>query len=206
AAAGRTQENKGFVLVGRCGCHGFACGEFTVELRIAGYRSPKTPLQSMLFSPFLATRYLKPKRTFVSIITVISILGVALGVWAMIVVIAVFTGYGERIKESILGFEPHLVIRPGEILKDWVGPYEKIKAMEGIESVTPFVEGPVVMEFQGLRTAPVIRGMLPPEGKELERLRKKIARQPDPADPDNPAKTIPRGDFFGENDFYSAVI
>ena len=73
----------------------------------------------MLFSPFLATRYLKPKRTFVSLITVISILGVTLGVWAMIVVIAVFTGYGERIKDSILGFEPHLVVESGGIIKDW---------------------------------------------------------------------------------------
>ncbi len=160
----------------------------------------------MLLSPFLASCYLKPKRTFVSIITVISILGVSLGVWAMIVVIAVFTGYGERIKESILGFEPHLVIRPGGILEDWVEPYEKIKELEGVESVTPFVEGNVVMEFQGLRSAPVIRGMLPPEGKELERLRKKIAKRPDPLDPDNPAKATPQGDFFGENDFYSAVI
>ncbi|HAP77973.1 MAG TPA: HAD-IB family hydrolase [Acidimicrobiaceae bacterium] len=64
---------------------------------------------AMFFSPFLATRYLKPKRTFVSIITLISILGVALGVWAMIVVNSVFTGYGVRMKESILGVAPHLV-------------------------------------------------------------------------------------------------
>lgn len=157
----------------------------------------------MFLSPFLATRYIQPKRTFVSIITVISILGVSLGVWAMIVVMSVFTGYGERVKESILGFEPHMVIRPAEILRDWVEPYQKIKEMEGVASVTPFVEGNVVMEFKGLRSAPVIRGILPPEGAELERLRKKIVRRPDPKDP---TKEIPMGDFFGENDFYSAVV
>lgn len=160
----------------------------------------------MFFSPFLASRYLKPKRTFVSIITVISILGVSLGVWAMIVVIAVFTGYGERIKESILGSEPHLVIDNGGILKDWPEPYEKIKAVEGVSSVTPFVQGQVVMDFNKRRSAPLIRGILPPEGADLERLRRKLAKEPDPTDPGNRAKDKTRGDFFGENDFYGAVI
>ena len=120
----------------------------------------------MLFSPFLATRYLKPKRTFVSLITVISILGVALGVWAMVVVIAVFTGYGERIKDSILGFEPHLVINSGGIIRDWPETVEKVAAVEGVVSVTPFVYGQVIMDFGGRRSAPMIRGILPPEGDE----------------------------------------
>lgn len=159
----------------------------------------------MFFSPFLATRYLKPKRTFVSIITVISILGVALGVWLLAVVIAVFTGYGERIKESILGFEPHLVIDSGGILRDWPEPYEKIKAMEGVVSVTPYVRGQVVMDFQGLRSAPMIRGILPPDGAELERMRSKLAKDPDPRDPLDPKKALPRGDF-SINDPYSAVV
>ncbi|MCB1204374.1 MAG: ABC transporter permease [Verrucomicrobiae bacterium] len=159
----------------------------------------------MFFSPFLATRYLKPKRTFVSIITVISILGVALGVWLLAVVIAVFTGYGERIKESILGFEPHLVIDSGGILRDWPEPYEKIKAMEGVVSVTPYVRGQVVMDFQGLRSAPMIRGILPPEGAELERMRSKLAKDPDPRDPLDSKKALPRGDF-SITDPYSAVV
>lgn len=159
----------------------------------------------MLFSPFLATRYLKPKRTFVSIITVISILGVALGVWLLAVVIAVFTGYGERIKDSILGFEPHMVIDTGGILRDWPEVYEKISAVEGVVSVTPYVRGQVVMDFEGLRSAPVIRGVLPPEGDELERMRAKLAKGPDPKHPTDPTKTVPRGDF-DLNDFYSAVI
>lgn len=159
----------------------------------------------MLFSPFLATRYLKPKRTFVSLITVISILGVALGVWAMVVVISVFTGYGERIKDSILGFEPHLVIDSGGIVQDWPGLVEKVSEVEGVVSVTPFVRGQVVMDFEGLRSAPMIRGILPPEGDELERMRGKLAKTPDATDPANPQKTVIKGDF-NINDPYSAVI
>ncbi len=159
----------------------------------------------MFFSPFLATRYLKPKRTFVSIITVISILGVALGVWLLAVVIAVFTGYGERIKESILGFEPHLVIDSGGIVQDWPDAVEKVAAVEGIITVTPYVRGQVVMDFAGLRSAPMIRGILPPEGEELDRMKSKIGKSPDPNHPLDPSKSIPRGEF-DLNDFYSAVI
>jgi len=159
----------------------------------------------MFFSPFLATRYLKPKRTFVSIITVISILGVALGVWLLAVVIAVFTGYGERIKDSILGFEPHLVIDSGGIVRNWPEAVEKVAAVEGVISVTPYVRGQVVMDFAGLRSAPMIRGILPPEGEELARMRGKLAKTPDPKHPLDPSKAIPRGDF-DLKDFYSAVI
>lgn len=157
----------------------------------------------MFFSPFLASRYLKPKRTFLSIITVISVVGVALGIWAMIVVISVFTGYGEKVKNSILGFDPHLVIDNGGFTKNWYEVCEKVKTVPGIKSATPFVQGQVVMDFKGLRSAPTIRGILPPTGSELELLSGKIAKGPDP---DDPSKLVPRGKFFGENDFYSAVI
>jgi len=160
----------------------------------------------MFFSSFVAIRYLKPKRTFVSIISVISILGVALGVWAMIVVNSVFTGYGERIKESIIGFEPHIVVDSGGSLKNWPVVYEKIRSIEGVVSVTPYVSGQVIMSFQDWRSAPVIRGILPPEGEELERMMAKLARQSDPSFPHDSTKTIPQGEFIGENDFYSAVI
>jgi len=160
----------------------------------------------MFFSPFIAARYLQPKRTFVSIITVISILGVALGVWLLAVVIAVFTGYGERIKESILGFEPHLVIDSGGIIEDFVPLLEMIEATEGVSAATPFVRGQVVMDFAGMRSAPVIRGILPPKGEELERMNAKIALAPDPEAPDDPDRTVPQGEFFGDHDYYSAII
>lgn len=160
----------------------------------------------MFFSPFLASRYLKPKRTFVSIITVISILGVALGVWLLAVVIAVFTGYGERIKDSILGFEPHLTIDGGGIIENWPEVVETANKIEGVDWTTPLVRGQVVMDFAGLRSFPMIHGILPPKDSELERMESKMALAPDPDHPGDESKMIPRGEFFGDNDFYSAVI
>lgn len=163
----------------------------------------------MRFSSFVAARYLKPKRTFVSIITVISILGVALGVWLLSVVIAVFTGYGEKLKESVLGAQPHLILNTGGIIENWPETYEAVKEVEGITSVTPFVSGQVVMQVTNergtFRLAPMIRGILPPEGEELERLNRQIVKAKDRLAPLESEETIPMGEF-DVSGFYSAVI
>ena len=163
----------------------------------------------MRFSSFVAARYLKPKRTFVSIITVISILGVALGVWLLSVVIAVFTGYGEKLKESVLGAQPHLILNTGGIIENWPETYEAVKEVEGITSVTPFVSGQVVMQVTNergtFRLAPMIRGILPPEGEELERLNRQIVKTKDRLAPLESEETIPMGEF-DVSGFYSAVI
>ena len=120
------------------------------------------------FSPFLALRYRKPKGGFVSVITLISVLGVALGVMILVVVIAVFTGFGEKIKETIIGFEPHLTVDANGILVEWVDLMDEIRAVDGVTSVTPFVQGQVIMDFQGRRLAPVMRAIYPDEA-EIER-------------------------------------
>ena len=62
------------------------------------------------FELFLALRYLRPKRTFVSVITLISILGVALGVAVLIIVISVMSGFDHELRDKILGFNAHLTV------------------------------------------------------------------------------------------------
>src|SRR5436305_9783113 len=62
------------------------------------------------FELFLALRYLRPKRTFVSVITLISIIGVMLGVAVLITVISVMTGFDRELRDKILGFNAHLRI------------------------------------------------------------------------------------------------
>ena len=57
-------------------------------------------MQPRGFSLFLALRYLKPKRTFLSIITLISILGVTLGVMVLILVISVMTGFEQELQRK----------------------------------------------------------------------------------------------------------
>lgn len=64
------------------------------------------------FSLFLALRYLQPKRSFVSVITAISIIGVMLGVGVLLVVIAVMSGFENEFKKQLLEFEPHIILKP----------------------------------------------------------------------------------------------
>ncbi|MAP17234.1 MAG: hypothetical protein CMO49_05615, partial [Verrucomicrobiales bacterium] len=108
------------------------------------------------FSLFLALRYLKPKRTYVSIITLISIIGVALGVGVLIVVIAVMTGFEKRLEDLILGFEPHLRVEqygfnntenPNSDESRWDNLMVKIKTIEEVKSVAPYVMGQVLLQF-----------------------------------------------------------
>ena len=64
------------------------------------------------FSLFLALRYLKPKRTFLSIITLISILGVTLGIMVLILVISVMTGFEQELRRKVIGFDGMPVHEP----------------------------------------------------------------------------------------------
>src|SRR5512139_388570 len=86
----------------------------------------------MKYEWFIGLRYLKAKRkqTFISIITFISIAGVTLGVWALIVVLSVMSGFEKTLKEKIVGTQAHLVVvkssqegmdRYGEVLRKLEG-------------------------------------------------------------------------------------
>ena len=93
---------------------------------------------SSKFSLFLALRYLKPKRTFVSIITLISVIGVTLGVAVLIIVISVMAGFEAKIKEVVLGFEPHITVeKTGDIYL----PFPELKPTfdddEDLENLDP---------------------------------------------------------------------
>lgn len=114
------------------------------------------------FSLFLALRYLKPKRTFVSVITLISVLGVTLGITVLILVISVMTGFDMELRSKVLGFEPHILVqKPNEALGDWQPLLKQIRSTPSVVAAAPFVQGPVVVEFGNQRMTPVIRGIDP---------------------------------------------
>src|ERR1700753_1811261 len=62
------------------------------------------------FELLLALRYLRPKRTFVSIITLISVVGVMLGVAVLIIVISVMSGFDHDMQEKFFGFNAHITV------------------------------------------------------------------------------------------------
>jgi lipoprotein-releasing system permease protein len=121
------------------------------------------------FELLLALRYLRPKRTFVSVITLISVLGVTLGVAVLIIVISVMTGFDRHMRDVILSFSPHLTITPrGGNLKNYQAVMKTIAANREVKAVAPFVAGQVLMETQtnanhpeSLVSAPRIMGIDP---------------------------------------------
>jgi lipoprotein-releasing system permease protein len=124
------------------------------------------------FSLFLALRYLKPKRSFVSIITVLSITGVVIGIAALIVVIAVMTGFGQELKKKIIGFEPHIQVEErGGTLKDWETARDMAMKAPGVTGASPIVTGPVLMEFDQHFTPARMLGVLLPEHESLMDIR-----------------------------------
>jgi lipoprotein-releasing system permease protein len=111
------------------------------------------------FSFFLALRYLKPKRTFVSIITLVSVIGVMLGVTVLILVISVMTGFDRELRRKVMEFDAHILVTTEDILHDWRDLTVKIRNTPGVVATAPFVQGPVIVEFEGRRLAPMIRGV-----------------------------------------------
>ena len=85
----------------------------------------------MNYELFVSLRYLRAKRkqTFISVISFISIAGITLGVAALIVVLAVMTGFHDGVRQQILGNIPHVLIQKhGEDLNDPEAVVAKAKA------------------------------------------------------------------------------
>jgi lipoprotein-releasing system permease protein len=126
------------------------------------------------FSLFLALRYLKPKRTFLSIITLISVLGVTLGVTVLILVISVMTGFDRELRQKVMDFDAHIVVTSEDVLDNWRDLTVKIRNTPGVIATAPFVQGPVIADFQGHRMTPTIRGIDPAQEEDVTPLRKFI--------------------------------
>src|ERR1700733_9545664 len=129
------------------------------------------------FELFLALRYLRPKRTFVSVITLISILGVALGVAVLIIVISVMSGFDHDLRDKILGFSAHLTVtEEGSPMKNYPQVMAVVAANKNVRGVSPYVLGPVLVETQGdsnhpaYQDAPMMRGVDPANEGKISRL------------------------------------
>src|SRR3954469_3985919 len=119
------------------------------------------------FELLLALRYLRPKRTFVSIITLISVVGVALGVAVLIIVISVMSGFDQQLRDTVLGFNAHLhVFKPGSSMTNYAAVLSSVASNRNVKGVAPFISGPVLAESQpptgqAIQWAANVRGIDP---------------------------------------------
>ena len=132
------------------------------------------------FELLFALRYLRPRRTFVSIITLISIIGVVLGVAVLIVVISVMTGFDLQLRDRIIGFESHLIVRKlGGPMQNYQQVAKFIRDQPKVTGASPFIEGPIVIETQrGERysqiAAPFLRGIDSETNNQVSDLEKSV--------------------------------
>ncbi|MGA8278267.1 MAG: lipoprotein-releasing ABC transporter permease subunit [Rhodanobacteraceae bacterium] len=112
---------------------------------------------------FIGLRYTRAKRRnhFISFISLVSILGIAVGVTALITVISVMNGFDKELKDRILGMVAHATISGiDETVRDWPAALKLARANPHVEGAAPYVEREAML--QGSRVAgALIRGVLP---------------------------------------------
>jgi lipoprotein-releasing system permease protein len=128
----------------------------------------------MIFGPFermLAFRYLRARRQegFVSVIAVISVLGILLGVAALIIVMAVMNGFRQELLSRILGVNGHLTIYGvSKPIEDYEALTGRLAGLAGVRLVTPQVQGQVMIVAGGAASGGLVRGMRPADLKARE--------------------------------------
>jgi lipoprotein-releasing system permease protein len=116
----------------------------------------------MFFELFLGLRYLKAKRkqAFISVITVISVVGVMVGVMALIVVLSVMNGFTADLMSKILGVNSHLLVMSyGGAFEGYEKVAEKMNDTEGILATTPFIYSQVMVNSHGNASGAILRGL-----------------------------------------------
>jgi lipoprotein-releasing system permease protein len=141
---------------------------------------------------------LNPLRTFVSIITLISLVGVALGVMVLIVVLSVHNGFERNLKDTLLGFSPHISVYSntgdGRIY-NWAEMEETLAKEPRVVSAYALVEGFVLLDSKSWQKPVYFRAINVDNDDQLEALGELL-------DPDYPTSKI---DFNFEGD-KNAVI
>ncbi|MBR4172617.1 MAG: ABC transporter permease [Kiritimatiellae bacterium] len=114
----------------------------------------------MPFSFFLALKYFRPKRSFTSIITLVSVLGMVLGVAIIIIVRAVMTGFGELWQEKILDFKPHITLasNSGRAIQNEQQLCQRLEQVPGVVAAAPSLETRVLLEYRKQVVAPIVIG------------------------------------------------
>ena len=118
----------------------------------------------MAFEYFIGGRYLRArqKQAFINLITILSIAGVTVGVMALIVVIAVMTGFEVDLKARILGGQSHVVVlRHGGPLTEYRKILSEVEKIDDVEGATPFIYTQGMLRSKSGASGVVIRGIDP---------------------------------------------
>jgi lipoprotein-releasing system permease protein len=112
----------------------------------------------------IGLRYTRAKRRnhFISFISLISMLGIALGVAALIIVMSVMNGFQKEVRARILGITPHIQVtsNTGQI-SDWANVLDAVAKHPEVRAAAPYVNGQGMLSFNNSVQGVMVRGILP---------------------------------------------
>jgi lipoprotein-releasing system permease protein len=84
------------------------------------------------------------------------------------------TGFDRELRQKVIDFDAHILVSSEDVLRDWRTLKTKIDNTPGVVATAPYIQGPVIVEFQSRRLAPLIRGIDPAQEEKVIPLQKFI--------------------------------
>jgi lipoprotein-releasing system permease protein len=128
----------------------------------------------LILSPFewtIAKRYMLPGRgeAFIALVAGISLVAVALGVAALVIVMSVMNGFRAELFDKIVGLNGHAIIQAyGGRLDNWQGVLAQVRKTPGVTHASPLIEQPLLVTFNGRVEAILVRGNTPEDIRRIQ--------------------------------------
>ena len=121
-----------------------------------------------MYEWFISLRYLraKHKHGFISLISFISVAGITVGVIALIVVLSVYSGFTDGLRDQILGLNSHIVVQQfGGTMQNYEQTREQILQIEDVEGATPYLYSQTLLSSPAGGSGAILRGIDPATAK-----------------------------------------
>jgi lipoprotein-releasing system permease protein len=119
-----------------------------------------------------ALKQLFPSGRFFSFFSLMSIMGVMLGVCVLVIVQSVMNGFGEGIRQRLTETQGDVRIRSNEVIYDWEAVLDTVLEQDAVIGASPFTEGVIMLQHQNRPLFPFVRGIEPWSQEEVVPLEK----------------------------------
>lgn len=133
-----------------------------------------------MFAPlpfYIGLRYTRAKRRdhFISFISLSSILGITLGITALITVLSVMNGFEKELRNRMLGMSAHVVVTTSNSVEDWQTLRQQLLAQPHVVSVAPFIQGQAMITYQDKAQGTFLQGIEPPFELTFSQVQQKMS-------------------------------
>ncbi|MCA9398527.1 MAG: ABC transporter permease [Candidatus Omnitrophica bacterium] len=131
----------------------------------------------MNYENWISYRYLTEKKGgFLAFLNFISTAGVAIGVMALILVIGIMEGFGNNLREQIIGTTPHVMIEKETGIRDYQELKDQIKTLEHVKGASAYIQGNIFLESSGQAVGLIVRGVEPESEYEVTKVNQYIEK------------------------------